>query len=85
MIFKRGWLTDSEVQSIIIKHGSFQAGMSQEELRVLHLVLKANRRSLASSGSWEQALSTPTPLATYFLQQSRTYSKQAALPRTVTP
>jgi hypothetical protein len=45
-----GWLTASEVQAIIIKveHGSFQAGMVQEELRVLHLHLKAASRVLAS-------------------------------------
>jgi len=30
------------------EHGSIQAGMAQEELRVLHLVPKANRRRLAS-------------------------------------
>ena len=30
------------------KHGSVQVGMAQEKLRVLHLVLKANRRRLAS-------------------------------------
>jgi hypothetical protein len=48
--FNWGWLTGSEVQSIIIKaeHGSIQAGMVQEELRVLHLHLKADRRRLAS-------------------------------------
>jgi bacteriorhodopsin len=34
-----GWLTCSEVQFIVI-----QAGMVQEELRVLHLHLKAARR-----------------------------------------
>jgi hypothetical protein len=41
--FNWGWLTGSEVQSIII-----QAGMAQEELRVLHLHLKAASRILAS-------------------------------------
>jgi hypothetical protein len=30
------------------EHGSIWAGMVQEELRVQHLVLKANRRTLAS-------------------------------------
>ena len=30
------------------KHGSVQAGMVLEELRVLHLVLKANRRRLTA-------------------------------------
>jgi hypothetical protein len=28
------------------KHGSIQAGIEREELRVLHLILKANRRRL---------------------------------------
>jgi hypothetical protein len=37
-------------KSIIITAGTRQADMVLEELRVLHLVLKANRR-LASSGS----------------------------------
>jgi hypothetical protein len=43
------WLMDSEVQASIIKEeqGSVQAGMVQEELRVLPLHLKA-ARSLAS-------------------------------------
>jgi hypothetical protein len=45
--FNWGWLTGSQVQSIIIKeHGSMQTGMVQEELRVLHLHLKAVRRTL---------------------------------------
>jgi hypothetical protein len=50
--FNRGWLTGSEVQSIIIKvgeHGSIQAGMAQEELRVLHLHQKTASRILAST------------------------------------
>jgi len=48
--FKWSWLTSSEVQSIIIRreHGRIQAGMVQEELRVLHLHLKAASRILAS-------------------------------------
>jgi hypothetical protein len=46
-----GWLTVSEVQSIIIKgggrkHDSIQAGM-MKELRVLHLDQKAARRRLS--------------------------------------
>ena len=41
-----GWRTVSEGQSIIIeKHGSIQACMLlEEELRILHLDLKADRR-----------------------------------------
>jgi hypothetical protein len=49
--FNWGWLTGSEDQSIIIsirEHGSVQAGMVQEELRVLHLHLQAASRRLAS-------------------------------------
>jgi hypothetical protein len=46
-IFNWGCLTCSEVQYIIIMveiYGSVQAGMAVEELRVLHLQLKATRR-----------------------------------------
>ena len=47
--FNWGWLTGSEVQfSIIKEHGIIQAGMVQEELRVLHLHLKAASRILTS-------------------------------------
>ena len=47
--FNWGWLTGSEIQSIIIKVGSIQASMVQEEeLRVLHLHLKAARKILAT-------------------------------------
>lgn len=37
-------------------NSSIQTGMALEELRILHLVPKATRKSLASSGSQEQAL-----------------------------
>jgi hypothetical protein len=48
--FNWGWLTGSEVQSIITKAGadSVQAGMVQAELRILYLHLKAASRILAS-------------------------------------
>jgi hypothetical protein len=46
--FNWSWLTDSEVQYSIIKVGTWQAGMVQEELRVLHLYLKAASRILTS-------------------------------------
>ena len=39
--FNWGWLTGSEAQSIV-------RSMVHKELRVLHVVLKAKRRSLAS-------------------------------------
>jgi hypothetical protein len=44
--FNWGWLTGSEVQSIISRdeHGSIQAGMVQQELKVLYLHSKANRK-----------------------------------------
>jgi hypothetical protein len=49
-IFNWGRLTDSEVHLMIIKviHGSIQAGMVQEELRILNLHLKAANRILDS-------------------------------------
>jgi hypothetical protein len=48
--FNWGWLTGSEVQSIIMGggHGSAQADMIQEELRVLQPLLKATRKRLTS-------------------------------------
>ena len=49
--FNWGWLTESEVQSIISsrqEHGSIQAGMVQADLRVLHLHPKAASRILPS-------------------------------------
>jgi hypothetical protein len=49
--FNWGWLTGSEIQFIIImvrSKAASRAGMTLEELRGLHLVLKANRRRLAS-------------------------------------
>jgi hypothetical protein len=45
--FNWGWLTGSEVSSLVSsrwEHGSIQAGMVQVELRVLHLHLKAAMR-----------------------------------------
>jgi hypothetical protein len=41
------------------KHGSIQADMVQEELRVLHLVPRANRKRLASRQQGEGPQSTP--------------------------
>jgi hypothetical protein len=45
-----GWLTGSEVQSIFVMVGTRQHPVrhSTGGVRVLHLVLKANRRRLAS-------------------------------------
>jgi hypothetical protein len=48
--FNWDWLTGPEVQSIIIKVGAWQCPGRhvEEELRVLHLHLKAARRRLVS-------------------------------------
>jgi hypothetical protein len=46
--FNLGWLTGSEVQSIINMAAFRQAGTVQEELRVLQLHLKAASRILTS-------------------------------------
>ena len=49
--FNWGWLTDSEVQTIIIMVGSMAVSRQTlvlKELRVLHLVPKANRRRQSS-------------------------------------
>jgi hypothetical protein len=67
--FNWDWRTGSEVQSIVIKAGTWhQAGMVQEELRVLHLYLKDARRWLASRQLGQ---------VTHFLQQGHTYSNKA--------
>jgi hypothetical protein len=49
--FNWGWLTGSEVHSIIIKARTWQHPgiMVQEDLRSLHLHVKADGRILASS------------------------------------
>jgi hypothetical protein len=51
------------------EHGSIQAGMAQEELRVLHLYLKAASRILASR---QLRVLEPTPTVTHLLQQGHT-------------
>jgi hypothetical protein len=53
IIFNCGWLTDSEVQFIIIKAGAWHlpGRHGAEELRILHLVPKAANRRLVSR--WE--------------------------------
>ena len=71
--FNWGRLIDSEVQSIIIKaeHDSIQASMVQEELRVLHLHLKAASRILTSKQLGQgyespHSQATPTPTRPHF-------------------
>lgn len=54
---------------------SRQADMALEEMRLLHLVLKANKRRLAK----------PTPTVTYFLQQGPAYPNKATPPNSTTP
>jgi hypothetical protein len=65
--FNWGWLTGSERGSVHYhqgrKHGSIQAEMVQEELRVLHLHLKAARMRVLKL----------TPTVTHLLQQSHTF------------
>jgi hypothetical protein len=64
--FNWGWLTGSEVQSTITK-----AGMALEELRVLHLHLKAASTILAA----KVRVLKPTP----------TYSNKVTPPNSATP
>jgi hypothetical protein len=54
------------------EHGSIQSGMVQEELRVLHLVPKANRRRLASR-QLDKGL------------KAHTYSNKVTPPNSATP
>jgi hypothetical protein len=56
------------------KHGSMQADMVLEELRVLHLDAKAARRRLRATLGIARGYETlkPTYTVTYFLQQGHT-------------
>jgi hypothetical protein len=64
--FNWSWLTGS--LSSRWEHGSIHAGMVQEELRVLHLHLKAARRN--GSHVVRRRVSLPTLIVIHFLQQS---------------
>jgi hypothetical protein len=57
--------------------------MSLEELRVLHLVPKANRRKLDSSRQGKR-VSNPTLTMTHLLQQGQTHSNKATPPNSAT-
>lgn len=57
------------------KHRSVQSGMVQEELRVLHLHLKATRRKLDPT-QLEGKSHCPFPTVTQFLPQGHTYSNK---------
>ena len=57
------------------EHGSIQAGIVLEESRVLHLVLKANRRGLIASAARKKLLK-PMLTMTHLLLQGNTYSKE---------
>jgi hypothetical protein len=76
--FNWGCLTDSEVQSIIIKVGAWQyPGMAQVELRVLCLHPKAASGRLTSRqlgwGSYTHTHSdTPIPTRSHLFQQGHT-------------
>jgi hypothetical protein len=72
----------SKVQSII-KHGSIQAGMVQEELRALHLHLKATRKRLMPRQLGGESQSLP-PIALHFLQQDHSYSNKDIPPNSDT-
>jgi hypothetical protein len=81
--FNWGWLTGSEVQSIIIEAASIQADMVLEkELRVLHLDPKAERRELSSRQLGR--VSKPTPKVAHILQQGHTYFNKTTAPNSAT-
>jgi len=71
----RGWLTGSEIQSIIIRvrAQSIQADIVLEELRVLHLDPKAVRRLGGSQATRRVSKAT----VTHFLQHGHANSNSA--------
>jgi hypothetical protein len=56
--------------SVHYHKSSFQADMVQEDLRLLHLVPKANRRDCPQAA--RRRVSKPTPTVTHFSQQGHT-------------
>jgi hypothetical protein len=60
------------------------AGMVQEELRVLHLQLKATREKTGFQGAKMRVLK-PTPTVTHLLQQGHTSKQCHSLGQTTTP
>jgi hypothetical protein len=69
--FNWGWLTGSEVQSIIIKLGTWQhPGIVQEKLRVLHLHLQL----LTGFQEARMRVVKPTPTVIHLLQQDHSHS-----------
>jgi hypothetical protein len=60
--------------------------MLEKELRVLHLDLKAVRKSVSSTlVELEKMPSKPTPKVSHFLQQGHIYFKNETSPNNVSP
>ena len=84
--FNWGWLTGSEVQSIIIKVEAWQPPGR-------HVAGGAESSTSSSEGHQEKTVSQaarrlvlqPTPTVTHFLQQGHTYSNKATPPNSATP
>jgi hypothetical protein len=56
------------------EHGTFQAGIVQEELRVTHLFQRQKKKTVPTA---RRRVSRPTPPVTRFFQQGHTYSNKA--------
>ena len=72
-----GWLTDSEVQYIIIKAGNMAASkqtwcLLYKEQRVLHLEQKAARKRIKIIKQQEVGVSKHTATVIYLLQLGQT-------------
>jgi hypothetical protein len=76
--FNRGWLTGSEVQSIIIT-----AGARQHPGR--HDAGGAESSTSCSKGKQEKTVLKTMPTVTHFFQQGHTYSNKAIPPNGATP
>jgi hypothetical protein len=64
------------------EHGSTQAGMAQEELRVRSSEGKQEKTGFQPARG---SVSKPTPTVRHFLQQGHTYSSKATPPNSATP
>ena len=84
--FNRGWLTGSEVQSIIIKVGTWQHPGR-------HGAGRAESSTSSSEGcqqktdfqAAEMKVLKPTPTVTHLLQQGHTYTNRATTSKSATP
>jgi hypothetical protein len=84
--FNWGWLTDSEVQSIITKVGAWQHP-GRHDARGAESSTSCSKGKQEKTVSWAARRRVPKPThpVTHFLQQDHNYSNKATPPSSTTP